>query len=961
MNNHDCVPGSTDFCNPGCGPCTPPPPPMSCDPCTPPRPPMSCDYSHCHIPVPPPIAPICVPPIPGVNPAQQMASVIAKTNECINRWNHIQENCFAALNNVVGAAKSNDVYYDPCEVKMEQGYNTNDSAVYHIIRVNKFDRRGCPIRVRLGLAYDNATNSNVRQRMADFGFVKSSNAIMTAVAPEQTGWNGPAKWKGMQVPGNEATDKYIAGFNEFGVLKVYKGDITQTNLCQDKITDIIGACTPIVLDGEITAEAQALTTKQAVTAIGYNSGICQTVMFFTGCQDNPGMQGINVAQVMKDLGCTTAVITAMQGPDATNGSIGMAYLGRWTDAPVKYEDPENVAFWYVTKRPECGYKNDFETEIANLVQTTGMNANGITELRDKVETAQETADEALDLAQSNEDRIEVLENEVKELDERLTTAESNITELQNGLRQEIADRIAADNALGTRIDNEIQDRKNADAQLQNNIDQEEQAREAADEALQEQIGSINDTIEGIQGDITEINQNIENIINGSTQLEDYVKKTGDTMSGPLVLSGNQAANKAYVDAKLTNLPIATATSLGTVKVGSGLNITADGTLSATGGGGGGTGDYLPLSGGTMSGDIVMSDGTAVNLGSSGSLYNDNGQAVIKSETGNVVAMGQTFKVQTEGGAAVKVENVANGTAPSDAVNKGQLDTKADQTALDSLETTVEEKADQADLDALKKTVNGITSGTTNLPYVKKSGDTMTGQLVNNASIVVPDINLKKSNDGGAFPRVIATRTGSSTTVTGMNVGLYESNQLETGININDNDKGVHFNAEIIDGVPDPTKDDDAVNKKYVDEQAGNPFPDVPFLDEKWKAGTTGNLPNIASTVFTVTYAPKEILVRITGTATGSYPALNMNGAGDYPVFECATGATVDVYLIFRGGNYIEVNSDGGFKLYYTCFTPSSNNVPISSWTENFTRSNKRLAAGVTPTDCQGLSFAIYWR
>ena len=849
MNNHDCVPGSTDFCNPCYDPCTPPPPPMSCD------------YSHCHIPVPPPIAPICVPPIPGVNPAQQMASVIAKTNECINRWNHIQENCFAALNNVVGAAKSNDVYYDPCEVKMEQGYNTNDSSVYHIIRVNKFDRKGCPIRVRLGLAYDNATNSNVRQKMADFGFVKSANAIMTAVAPEQTGWNGPAKWKGMQVPGNEATDKYIAGFNEFGVLKVYKGDVTQTNLCQDKITDIIGACTPIVLDGEIMAEAQALTTKQAVTAIGYNSGICQTVMFFTGCQDNPGMQGINVAQVMKDLGCTTAVITAMQGPDATNGSIGMAYLGRWTDAPVKYEDPENVAFWYVTKRPECGYKNDFETEIANLVQTTGMNANGITELRDKVETAQETADEALDLAQSNEDRIEVLENEVKELDERLTTAESNITELQNGLRQEIADRIAADNALGTRIDNEIQDRKNADAQLQNNIDQEEQAREAADEALQEQIGSINDTIEGIQGDITEINQNIENIINGSTQLEDYVKKTGDTMSGPLVLSGNpteanQAANKAYVDAKLTNLPIATATSLGTVKVGSGLNITADGTLSATGGGGGGTGDYLPLSGGTMSGDIVMSDGTAVNLGSSGSLYNDNGQAVIKSETGNVVAMGQAFKVQTEGGEAVKVENVANGTTASDAVNKGQLDTKANQTELDALETAVEGKADQADLDALENTVNGITSGSTKLPYVKKTGDTMTGNLfIKGATNPIVFQNSSGKNYGlisnvmsGSTPIGLNIYSGDA------NIKLYER-QVSIG---SDNDFLTSTDGTTckLMNLNDPVNNQDAATKKYVDEQAGGAMPGG-WLGSKWHDWKTETLKEYASQIAVKTHTNSQ--------------------------------------------------------------------------------------------------------
>lgn len=747
MFNHDCVPGSTDFCKP---PYTPPCKPPYTPPCNP-------ECSHRGIPIPPPIAPIC-PPLPGTNPAQQMAQVVAKTNECINRWNYIQENCFKALNDVVGAAKSNDVYYDDCEVHLEQGYDANDSAVYHIIRVNKFDRKGCPIRVKLGLAYDNGTNSNVRQFMGDYSFVKSANAIMTAVDPAQTGWNGPAKWKGMEIPGNTDADGYIAGFNEYGVLKVYKGDVTNTVLCQDRIVDMIGGVIPIVQNGEVTAQATALTTKQAICAIGYNSGIGQTIMFFTGCQDNPGMQGVNVANIMKDYGCTDAVITAMQTVEAKTGSIGMSYLGRNTDVPINYEEPKNVAFWYVSKRPDCGFKNDFETEIANLVQNTGINYNGITELRNKVETAQDTADEALSLAQENADKITNLESDVEEINTRLQTVEGNVTQLQNDLRNEIANRQAADAALGTRIDNEIQDRKNADTQLQQNITQEAQARQEADNQLDEKIKENTSSINGINSELEEVNTAIDNIVNGNTQLTGYVKKTGDTMSGPLVLSGNptannQAANKAYVDAKLSTLPVATASTLGAVKVGSGLNITADGTLSATGGGGGEPGDYLPLAGGTMSGDIVMSDGTAVKLGNSGSVYNDNGQAVVKAETGDVVLMGQAAKVQNKNGDAVKIENVASGTNANDAVNYSQLTavdnkTKANSTAISGIETDIDNlqqdvqeindwktTADQqisdntSDIENVNTKVDNIIGGSTALPYVKKSGDTMSGALI----------------------------------------------------------------------------------------------------------------------------------------------------------------------------------------------------------------------------------------
>jgi DNA-binding FrmR family transcriptional regulator len=774
--------------------------------------------------------PVVPPPVPGFNPQAQMGAVIEKTNECIHRWNYIQANCFKALNDCVGAAKTSPVYYDDCEVHLEQGYSSDDSAVYHIVRVNKFDKAGCPIRVKLGLAYDNSTNSNVRQSMHDYSFVKSANVIMTAVNPSQQGWNGPAMWRGMAIAGTPNADGYIAGFTAMGTLKVYKGTVESVNLCQDKIVDMIGGVTPIILDGEITEQAKALTTKKAITAIGYNSGCGQTILFNVGITENPGMQGITVANILKEMGCNTAVITAMQ--DATDEpSIGMEFLGRWTDVPAKYNDPQNVAFWYVSKRPECGYKNDFETEIADLVQTTGYCANGITELRDKVETAQETADEALSLAQDNADKIATIQGQITEiyskidaLNTRLTKVEGDIATIK-GQIDTINQQITTINQAISSIREEISNLTEQIAGITSsitNLTNRVKTVEGKVTTIEGNISDIQGDITNIEGDITNINNALDDIKGGTTELP-YVKKAGDTMSGALNMGSNKvsavatptddadAATKKYVDDKVSGaaykLPIASGSTLGGIKVGTGLNVTADGTLSATGTGE--TGDYLPLSGGTMKGDIVMQDGTSLDLAQTGSLYNDNGNTVLKG-TGPVVAMGTQVKVQNEGGDAVQIKNVANATENGDAVNKGQMDGE-----LDPIKT---------DINEVKTDITNIKNGTDALPYVKKSGDTMTGPLVINAGDGVC-ISVPFTNGSGTISKKENTESLY------MNNGKAIIGIIGENVNLQPNGS-VIVNEKQIKRVADPTEDQDVATKAYVDANSGGGI-EGGFLGNGW--------------------------------------------------------------------------------------------------------------------------------
>lgn len=907
-----------------------------------------CEPEFCAIPVPPPIMPVVPPPVPGFNPQAQMGAVIEKTNECIHRWNYIQANCFKALNDCVGAAKTSPVYYDDCEVHLEQGYSSDDSAVYHIVRVNKFDKAGCPIRVKLGLAYDNSTNSNVRQSMHDYSFVKSANVIMTAVNPSQQGWNGPAMWRGMAIAGTPNADGYIAGFTAMGTLKVYKGTVESVNLCQDKIVDMIGGVTPIILDGEITEQAKALTTKKAITAIGYNSGCGQTILFNVGITENPGMQGITVANILKEMGCNTAVITAMQ--DATDEpSIGMEFLGRWTDVPAKYNDPQNVAFWYVSKRPECGFKNDFETEIANLVQSTGYCANGITELRDKVKNAQETADEALSLAQDNADKIATIQGQITEiyskidaLDTRLTKVEGDITTIK-GQIDTINQQITTINQAISSIREEISNITEQIAGITSsitNLTNRVQTVEGKVTTIEGNITDIQGDITNIEGDITNINNALDDIKGGTTELP-YVKKAGDTMSGALNMGSNKvsavatptddadAATKKYVDDKVSGaayqLPVASGSTLGGIKVGTGLNVTADGTLSATGTGE--TGDYLPLSGGTMKGDIVMQDGTSLDLAQTGSLYNDNGNTVLKG-SGPVVAMGTQVKVQNEGGDPVQIKNVANATENGDAVNKGQMD------------SGLSGKADQSEIDNIK-------NGNTELPYVKKQGDTMTGALRIN-----DNVGLSINGIGGV------SIVENSLSIGGAHVGAF-FDEADGIIKFSSNGLDVQNNGKIIN-VKDPTNPQDVATKAYVDANSGGGI-EGGFLGNGWTLIKSWNISTEASPLTGIT---QDLLSKITEIAFIVKLDANQTYSGPFTI-DTSNNVADHIYL----GNIATQAPALTFALKYLINDKSFNNAGelscviinnTSSGTINAASLNKSSIIRSLAADVKG-SIDIYWR
>lgn len=598
--------------------------PEPCNPCGP------CD--PCASPVPPPIRPVVN--IPGPNVQAQMCEVVGRVNECIDRWNHIQRNCYEALQHTVGAAVSNDVYYDRDEVGFERGYSENDSCPYSIVRVACVDKKGKPIHVKLMPAFGNTTNSGLVQSIQDVSFVTNANAIITATADAP--WKGVARYMGAPMAGTPDGGVMCGGFNRHGALKIFGGDTDEDTLCCNQMVDMIGSVIPIIIDGAVTEQAKGLTEKSAICAIGYKSGNGEKVFFDCGKQDVQGMQGVTVANILKDMGCTTAIITAM-------GPGGMEYLGGLASNPVGWKIPANAAYWVVSKRPFDGWCNQFESSIAQLVQRVGGLKTDIDFINHEVDEVSEVANKAWELAQKNADDIveiqadiERIDGEITALEERITTAENDIKTLDAALKQEIQDRKdadaaeaqvrqEADEALGKRIDKEIADREAADEQLNTAIETEKAERTAADAVLQ---GNINqEAIDRANADLkieqnlnkeivnrTEADQLLQDQINGLTTGDvplPYVKKAGDTMTGDLQMEGSAV--------------------------------------------------------------VKLVDGKTVK----GAFYRDNGDVCVKSETGNVRILGAaTLLTTADNGAgqlkigAITIQQNMSGDVPHLDINVG---------------------------------------------------------------------------------------------------------------------------------------------------------------------------------------------------------------------------------------------------------------------------------------------------
>lgn len=798
---------------------------------------------HCGGPLPAPIPPLCI--VPGMNSQEQMCHVINKTNECIGRWNAIQENCYDALNKCVGAAVSNGVYYDCGEVKLVNGYSEDDNCPYSYVRIKAVDKAGKPIYMRLKPAYGNTGNNGARQSMQDASFIYSANTIITAINPADGTWSGPAIMDGCPVEYTQSAGiegSVIYGFNRGGAMLCFDMAVTIETLKQCRMVNAIGPGIQILKDGEITAAAEKLTTAASIQAIGYKASCGEKVFFSCGKEDALGMQGVNVARALKNMGCTTAVITCLQPayPDITGSTYvgkreavtpaadavqqksgltgGAMFLGRQLNAPLEWQMPYNQAFWFVTKKPQRGFRNDFTTEVADLTQSLGGNVNNMANVNNTINGIKVDILEATQKVEKLEGQVAGIADDVAEITTRLDTLEPKVDAIEENVAQlqeccktvqeymvtETAERKAADADLATRITNvqtaiqeEATARNDADNRLIEAIQNEASARATNDAKLDTKIDSevakleaaiqdievaaytagegitINNRVISVNKDEFPDNQKIKDLENQVDAIPKYTAGENITFT--------QSGGTTAISADLTDIQ----DDLDDTKTLVQENTDRITAIEADVGANGEAIEKLTESTTKLEGDVAGLQEAVKDA----NITAGNGISVEERSDTKVVSVkiDNTLSFQPDGSLHVDIPAPEEGETTK--AGFGISIAKADGIANIAV---------NPDVVATQDDIKQIKDGAVDLPYVKKTGDTMSGNLTGTTFTSNRQMAMKDNNTSHHIFAVDDTETG-----------------LEFGGTVQD---AVFSERVTVRNVKKPVGNTDATPKDYVDEQ-----------------------------------------------------------------------------------------------------------------------------------------------
>ena len=813
----------------------PPPPPYGPHPPAP----LPPDYPHfipgdyCKPPVP------AMPPVPSVVEGESLYEAvnncIDRVNVCMDTYNDVMAECYKTLHNLQRAAEENGAYYGPADVWTEEGYDADSSAKYFIIHKRHVDRRGQPIFMELGLAYDNATNSKIEQSIFSASKVKYADKIVVAQPKTEKGWYGKAIWHGAPIQADPAANLWTVGFTKGGFMRVYSNGTGVDTMLADTVFNAMGCSGVLIQDGALTSEMYYNQipdyNKQTSRVImGQNIATGEVMILVTGHENDvnaKGMTSTAAAEILRQRGVTLAV-ELCEGESA-----GACDKGQLMFTPENDTVPTAYCFWYITRRRF--YKNDYERELAELTQNYGqsiwqgyLNGEKIQDIAadlaaeiDRAQNAENNLDAAIKAetarAQAAESQLntkieaetsraeaaeKALDDKITAETERATAEEARLdakidaeteraTGVEADLQQQITAEVTRAKAREDKIASDLADEVNR-ATLEENrlnglITTETQRAKDAEAVLQTNIDNeqqaredadtaLGARIDSLSSDVTQQINDFKTEVNGKL---DSMESTINQMQTTVKSLGTQVDNLSQ---NVTNLSGAVSTMQNTVNT---LQQNFTSLTEAVAG----INDELDK---IQSGELVLP--YLKNTGDTGTgTYNFTGATV------NVAAPKQDTNAATK----KYVDDINTAlTAAIDA--EEQRATEAEDALGQRIDSEAEARADEdtelnAAIEEVKGQVENLTDGTTVLPYVKKAGDTMTGAL-NMKNNKVTNVAAPTENGDAVNKSYVDTAVSGLTDGTTTLPYVKKAGDTMTGaLNL-----------------PAPTADANATNKKYVD-------------------------------------------------------------------------------------------------------------------------------------------------
>nr|DAT89020.1 MAG TPA: tail fiber-like protein [Caudoviricetes sp.] len=774
----------------------------------------------------PPVAPPppCSPPVPSVVEGESLYQAVNnlsnRVNVCINTYNDVMANCYKTLHNLEAAAQENGAYYGPCEVWTEEGYDANESATYTLIHKACVDRRGEPIRMELHLAYGNTTNSKIEQSLWSASKITYADKIVVAQPMGANGWYGNAIWHGAPINSASEPSLYTVGFTRAGVMRVYSNAVSVDQMLRDTVENAMGCSGVLIQNGQITDDSWRANIPNATEQVsrivmGQNLDTREVIFLVCGNENDVNRKGMTskaCAEILLQYGCDIAVELA------EGASAGAMDKGSLIFTPDNDNVPNAYAFWYISRK--CFYRTDYERELAELMQNYGraiwetyLNYNRIQDLRS-------------DLNEEIQNRIDGDNALNTALEQEIQDRKDGDAALNAALQQEITDRTNADVAINARIDQEIEDRKAGDAALNTALSQEVSDRKAADAALK---AELQEEINSLETRVTACETNIKTLQDLYNTLQEQMAKLDEAVTSiQLTISSIETAlNNVKISIEnlrseiigikdgsivLPYLPIKGGTMQGAINMG-GFSISNLPSPSAnadaatkkyvddaiSGGITPPTGDYLPLSGGQMSGNIDMASNRITTLGAPtagtdavNKDYVDNavetGKYTLPAATAESlggVKIGQNVNVTGDGTISVTFPEVSGFLPTTGGTMSGNISMTGSSKVTQSTAPS-----DNADLTNKQYVDQQIAAGAYTLPAATSStlGGVKIGENVN----VTPD---------GTISVTIPSVTGFLPTTGGTMSG---------NISMSGSSKVTQATA--------PTENADLTNKQYVDQK-----------------------------------------------------------------------------------------------------------------------------------------------